>query len=81
MIVNYSLGRRIAYLRVQRGWTQEQLGFESGISRNYISDLESGRRNPTLSLLGKLALAFDIDLATLLKGVDILSPLPKKSDK
>ncbi len=77
MTGNYSLGRRIAYLRQQRGWTQEVLSFESGISKTYIGDLEMGRRNPTLNLLGRLAAAFEIDLATLLKGVDIVSPRPK----
>ncbi len=46
------------------------LSFESGISKNYISDLELGRRNPTLMVLSRLAIAFDLDLATLLKGVD-----------
>jgi len=71
---NYSFGRRIAYLRQTRGWSQEALGFECGISKNYISDLENGRRNPTLKILSKLATSFDIDLATLLKGVDIESP-------
>ncbi len=75
---NYSLGRRIAYLRAQKNWTQERLGFESGISKNYLSDLELGRRNPTLELLGRLATAFNLDLASLLKGVDIVSPFPGK---
>lgn len=78
---NYSFGRRIAYLRQQRGWSQEALGFECHISKNYISDLESGRRNPTLKIIGKLAQAFDLDLAMLLKGVDIESPFPKNKGK
>jgi len=71
MDAKYSLGRRIAYLRQKRGWSQEQLGFESGINRNYISDIEKGRRNPTLMMLVRLATAFELDLAALLKGVDI----------
>ncbi|HAV19532.1 MAG TPA: transcriptional regulator [Firmicutes bacterium] len=78
---NYSFGRRIAYLRQLHGWTQEALAFESNISKNYLSDLESGRRNPTLATLSKLAIAFEIDLATLLKGVDIKSPTPKIGNK
>jgi transcriptional regulator with XRE-family HTH domain len=45
-------------LREQRkhvGLTQEQLGFEAGLERNYISMLERGERQPTLSTLVKLA--------------------------
>ena len=77
---NYSFGRRVAFLRQSRGWTQEDLSFESGISKNYLSDLEQGRRNPTLSLLSRLSTAFEVDLATLLKGVDIV-PLGLKTTK
>ena len=67
-----SFGKRIAYLRRKKGWSQELLGFNAMISKNYIADLEKGRRNPTLKILVKLALAFDIDLETLLKGVDVI---------
>lgn len=81
MNANYSFGRRVAYLRQNRGWTQEILGFECGISKNYISDLEGGRRNPTLKIMSRLAVAFDIDLATLLKGVDIELPITKNRAK
>jgi transcriptional regulator with XRE-family HTH domain len=38
-----------------RGWSQERLGFEAGIHRTYISDLERGARNPSILLLEKLA--------------------------
>lgn len=35
-------GRTIADLRVQRGLTQEELARHSGISRNYLAQLETG---------------------------------------
>lgn len=71
MNAKFALGRRITFLRQKKGWTQEQLGFESGINKNYICDIEKGRRNPTLLVLARLATAFGIDLSTLLKGVDV----------
>jgi transcriptional regulator with XRE-family HTH domain len=37
--------------------TQEQLAEESGFSQQYISDLERGRRNPTVVSLYELAQA------------------------
>jgi transcriptional regulator with XRE-family HTH domain len=64
------LGKRIHYLRVKRSWSQEELGFESGINKNYISDLERGKRNPTLILLLRLAEALEMDVSTLLKGIE-----------
>ena len=36
MRASYQLGMRIVYLRKQRGWTQEELSFQSGINKNYI---------------------------------------------
>ncbi|MFG6416873.1 helix-turn-helix domain-containing protein [Roseateles sp. DC23W] len=48
-------GQVLRELRKQVGLTQEQLGFEAGLERNYISMLERGERQPTLSTLVKLA--------------------------
>ncbi|MFA5283522.1 MAG: helix-turn-helix transcriptional regulator [Bacilli bacterium] len=69
MNINVQLGMRIAYLRKQKGWSQEVLSFESDINKNYLSDLERGRRNPSLKILNKVATAFGIDLETLFKGI------------
>lgn len=69
MNVNVQLGMRIAYLRKQKGWSQEVLSFESDINKNYLSDLERGRRNPSLKVLNRVAIAFGIDLETLFKGI------------
>ncbi|WP_428507387.1 helix-turn-helix domain-containing protein [Roseateles sp.] len=48
-------GRVLRDLRKQAGLTQEQLGFEAELERNYISMLERGERQPTLTTLMKLA--------------------------
>jgi transcriptional regulator with XRE-family HTH domain len=45
------------------------LSVEANLNRNYLSDLERGRRNPTLKVLEKIAFALSIDLATLFKGI------------
>ncbi|MCX2863607.1 helix-turn-helix transcriptional regulator [Paucibacter sp. PLA-PC-4] len=42
-------------LRKKAGLTQEQLGFEAELERNFISMLERGERQPTLTTLVKLA--------------------------
>lgn len=63
------LGKRIEYLRTRKGWSQLTLALEANLNRNYLSDLERGKRNPTIKVLEKLALALSVDLATLFKGI------------
>jgi len=46
-------------LRKERGLTQEALGFEAGLERNFISLIELGRNQPTITTLFKLAKALD----------------------
>lgn len=69
MKTNMQLGRKIAKLRASRGWNQEEFAFRSNLNRNYLSDLENGRRNPSLKVLEKIAFAFEMDLETLFKGI------------
>lgn len=49
------VGRNAARLRKAAGLTQEQLAERSGLSQQYISDLERGKRNPTVVTLYELA--------------------------
>ncbi|MFA6902727.1 MAG: helix-turn-helix transcriptional regulator [Gallionellaceae bacterium] len=48
-------GSRLAKLRKERGWSQEQLAFESGMARSYLSGVERGQRNIALLNICKLA--------------------------
>jgi transcriptional regulator with XRE-family HTH domain len=41
-------------LRIARGLTQEQAAERTGVSQQYISGLEQGRRNPTVLTLHEL---------------------------
>lgn len=75
MTSKQQLGMRIAYLRKVRGWSQLDLSLESGVNRNYISDLEKGRRNPTLDVLERISDAFGITLEVLFKGVESIPGL------
>lgn len=53
--------------RKARGFSQEELAFRAGMKRSYVSDLENRKRNPTVRALGRLALALDVEPASLLK--------------
>jgi transcriptional regulator with XRE-family HTH domain len=72
MTIAQQLGKRIIYLRQQKGWSQLTLSIESGVNRNYLSDLERGQRNPTLMILARLADALSVDLPTLFKGIILI---------
>lgn len=69
MNVNKQLGMRIRYLREQKKMTLEDLSFEADINKNYLSDLERGNRNPTVKILEKIAMALEITLEELFKGI------------
>ncbi len=70
MTAQEQLGMRIRYLRRERKWSQEFLSLESNINKNYICDLENGRRNPSLEKIKKIADAFGITLEILFKGIE-----------
>jgi len=63
-----SIGKRICLLRDMKGWSQIQLAKAAGLSKNYISDVETGRRNTSITNLNKIAEALDKSLSDLLKS-------------
>ena len=64
-----AFGKVLRQLREAAELTQEQLGFEAGLRRTYISILELGQQQPSLTTIIKLAEALNctpgklIDLA------------------
>ncbi|WP_427149653.1 helix-turn-helix domain-containing protein [Rhizobium leguminosarum] len=54
------VGKNFARLRHEKGLTQEDVAARSGFSQQYISGLESGRRNPTIVTLFELAQALNV---------------------
>jgi transcriptional regulator with XRE-family HTH domain len=57
-----NIGSRIAFLRDQRGWTQEQLAASLGISRAALSHYEKNRREPDSETLAKVADLFNVTI-------------------
>ncbi len=54
----------VASVRRGRGWSQEELAFESGLHRTYISGIERGARNSTILVIDQLATALRVRPAT-----------------
>ncbi|HEY2495063.1 MAG TPA: helix-turn-helix transcriptional regulator [Paenibacillus sp.] len=55
-------GNRIADLREQKGWTQEELATTIGISRAALSHYEKNRRKPDFETLTQLADLFQVSI-------------------
>jgi transcriptional regulator with XRE-family HTH domain len=69
MKIQLQLGMRIKYLRKKRNWSQEDLALEANVNTKYLSDLENGRRNPSLLILERIAIALNISISELTKGL------------
>ena len=69
MDVRKKFGKRLRALREERGWSQEEFADRAGLHRTYVSAVERGIRNPTLSVLDRLADAFGISLTELVRSV------------
>jgi len=53
--VKKQFGKRLRELRIEKGWTQEELADKVGMHFTYIGQIERGVRNPSLVNLCKLA--------------------------
>jgi len=61
-----NLPRAIRTCRLARGLTQQQLARSAAISTSYLSLLESGKKEPSLQLLGRLADALELSIDLLM---------------
>ncbi len=66
MDVRHRLGQHLRRLRLARGWSQEAFADEAGIHRTYVSDIERGVRNPTITVVAKLTLPLGVTMGELL---------------
>jgi transcriptional regulator with XRE-family HTH domain len=64
------VGLNFAKLRKDKGFTQERFAETSGFTQQYVSDLERGRRNPTVVTLFHLASALGVSPADLVAERD-----------
>jgi transcriptional regulator with XRE-family HTH domain len=55
-----AFGRTLRKVRKDAKITQEELAFAAGIERNYVSLIERGINQPTITVIFKLALALDV---------------------
>jgi transcriptional regulator with XRE-family HTH domain len=68
--IQRKFGVQVRRMRDARGWSQEALAFEAELDRTYVSGIERGVRNPTLTVIAKIALGFGVSMAELMRDVE-----------
>jgi transcriptional regulator with XRE-family HTH domain len=62
-------GKRIKKLRNSKGWTQSYMAVHTGLGRPFLSNLETGKKEPCLRSMEILAGAFDMSVSQLTRGL------------
>ncbi len=62
-MIKEKVGQRIKELRTKQGLSQEEFALRCGLDRTYITSLERGKRNISLTNLEKIAKAFNMTLS------------------
>jgi transcriptional regulator with XRE-family HTH domain len=65
-----AFGRALRQTRLGAGMSQEQLGLEAGVQRNFISLIELGQNQPTVTTVFKLAKALNISASALVVATE-----------
>lgn len=62
-----ALGRAVRRLRIEAAITQEDLAFEAGLERSYVSSIELAHKDPSFTTLQKIAAALNHSLLDLFR--------------
>ena len=63
------LGKNVRTIRLGRGWTQEKLAEKAGIHPVYISYIEQGTRNPSITKILQVARALECHPTEIFEGL------------
>lgn len=70
MNLQQKLGLAIIKLRKEKGLSQEKFALEADVDRRYMSDLENGKRNPSLEIIEKIANRLEVSISELFLEVE-----------
>lgn len=65
--ISTKLGQNLKKIRTQKKMSQGDIARNLGVDRGYISNIENGKKNPTLATVDKLAKALGVPADELLK--------------
>lgn len=78
--VSVAFGKAIKQERIKKGITQEELADRCGLDRTYISRIERGFKNPTLSVVWDVA-TIGLEISFLALMAVVIHNLPTASQK
>jgi len=67
----HAFGKRVRALRTSLGMTQEDLAERCGLFRTYLSRIETGEANPTLTMIHALAVSLEVPVTDMFIDSDI----------
>ena len=70
MEVEKAFGQVLRDLRTRKQLSQETLGFEAELARNYVSQLELGTKSPSLRTIFKLCRVLSVNPSEFLRDVE-----------
>lgn len=76
-----TIGERVALYRTERGLSATQLAEAAGVSRSYLSELESGRgsaQRPSADTLYRIAKALGVAMSDLLGRPVLIDATPER---
>lgn len=65
--IKHKVGRKIADIRVSKGFSQESLAAKAGLHRAYVGKIERGEKNVGIETLEKVAIALNVNLIEFFK--------------
>jgi transcriptional regulator with XRE-family HTH domain len=68
MDIRRRVGANVKAAREAKGWSQEELADRARMHRTYVSGIERGIRNPTITVLERVGKALEIAPGNLLNG-------------
>jgi transcriptional regulator with XRE-family HTH domain len=67
--IDRAVGERIRKIRKRKGITQDHLAELAGLNRTHLYRLESGKQSMTLRTLKVIAVALDVRVGQIVKGL------------
>lgn len=75
-----ALGEILLQRRLSLGFTQKQLANLSGLHRTYISDIERGKRNISITTYTRISNALEMPVSSLMQKAEELVLSPEQTE-
>jgi transcriptional regulator with XRE-family HTH domain len=67
--IRIQFGNRVRALRQERGWSQVEMADFLAMDRSYLSEIETGKKDPSLTMLKLISDGLSITISRLIDGL------------